>query len=115
MKAEPSAPQSLRARLVGLVLAGVIPGCVTMAWQRPDTDAAVASKDLQECQRLGQVQASRMSLASPIPSTPALISSPAGAVMQAPPLPFSTPDPTLAQQFTIDCMHKKGYGLVRVK
>jgi hypothetical protein len=97
-----------------LALCAALSGCANMTWEKPGVDAVASGRDLAECQRIAQLDASRMALASPIPAAPTIITSPSGAAsIQTTPLPLSTQDPTLAQQYTMDCMRKKGYALVK--
>src|SRR3954471_4410351 len=106
---------SLRAGVCMLVAGcSLLAGGAHLSWEKPGTDPKAASVDLAECQRVARLDASRMALGSPIPAAPTVITSPSGATaLQTAPLPLSTQDPTLAQQFTMDCMRDKGYALVK--
>jgi hypothetical protein len=89
-------------------------GCATSSWQKPGVDAVTLNQDLSDCQRSAQVTASQFALASPRSTAPMLITTPSGATaMQTTPMPGTMPDPAVAQQYTVDCMHRKGYQLVR--
>jgi hypothetical protein len=45
-----------------------------------------------------------------------LITTPGGVTaMQTAPMPGTTSDPAVVQQYTVDCMHRKGYELVRAR
>jgi hypothetical protein len=105
-----------RPALAAFCGAALLAGCAPLDWQKPGADADAAGLDLAECQRIGQLTASRMGLAAALPSAPMIITTPSGATaVQSAPMSPAGSDPTLAQQYTADCMHKKGYSLVKSK
>jgi hypothetical protein len=82
-----------------------------MSWHKPGTDAVAANRDLAECQRVGQLNASRLAVPSPVPPAPVITATPSGSAVVSAPVPVSMPDSTLAQQHAIDCMRGRGYAL----
>ena len=91
----------------------VASGCAGVAWEKQGADEHVVSRDLQDCRSAAEVSSFRFGF-GPFNTTPNVIITPAGpATTFQTPAATAYPDPVLVQDFTSDCMRKKGYELVR--
>jgi len=91
----------------------VLAGCAGAAWEKQGADEQVMNQDLQDCRRVAEISSFRFGF-GPFNTTPNVIVTPAGPTTTfQTPAATAYPDPVLVQDFTSDCMRKKGYALVR--
>ena len=97
---------------LGLGLA-LLAGCSNLQWQKAGAGPDAASLDESECTRLSRLQSSSMAMTMPPSPPPAVLATPGGTtIVGGGPMPLFAPDPTLSQQYALDCMHQRGYQLV---
>jgi hypothetical protein len=100
--------------LAGFIVISVTAGCAQVAWHRDGTSPALANSDLESCRRQGRLHSLQLGmLGTPVPNVTVDPVRPSATVQMPSPVP--TRDAVAEQEFTMSCMRKKGYELVRVR
>lgn len=101
----------MHPRAAALLFAVLAAGCAQLSWQKPDTDPAQATRDLDQCQEKAMQSARRNSTMGT--QSPVIVGTPSGPVTVMSPSYNPGGDPGAQQRILSDCMRARGYHLVR--
>ena len=97
------------ATILGALATAYLAACSALEWQRPNTDAAIASQDLQQCELQAKAYGRRL-VSSGMSSKPTVSVSPRGEVGVAiSPPAVAAADVSAEYDFLRSCMWNKGY------